>query len=174
MAPAGTKTLLVITVALVMLWTHVAAVTTTSNPSTPSTIATPSEERVGEQRRAERLLAFYTTTSVKLLATTTISVPFTCLSTNPGSEPCNGRRKRALWNDMEVLQEISDVDPLDGSEGGQSAMEEEVGEREGRRLTIWSTVQSTLTLTSTSYLAGTTITATAFCLTAGIAQGCFG
>ncbi|KAK8395877.1 hypothetical protein O3P69_005770 [Scylla paramamosain] len=177
MAPAATQTLLVMTVAVVTLWPlHATATNSTTTTTTTTAAATPSEDRVGEQRRAERLLAFYTTTSVKLLATTTISVPFTCLSTNPGSAPCNGRRKRALWNDMEILRDISGVELLEGSEGDEAAVKEGQGERErdGRKLTIWSTVKSTLTLTSTSYLVGTTITATAFCLTAGISQGCFG
>ncbi|XP_042888772.1 uncharacterized protein LOC122264121 [Penaeus japonicus] len=46
--------------------------------------------------------------------------------------------------------------------------------RDDRKITIWTTGFTTLTLTTTSYLAGTTVTATAYCVTPGLAAGCFG
>ncbi|KAG7173112.1 hypothetical protein Hamer_G008638 [Homarus americanus] len=49
-----------------------------------------------------------------------------------------------------------------------------VEDRDGRKFTIWSTNFSTLTVTSTSYLAGTTVTASALCSAPGVTAGCFG
>ena len=46
--------------------------------------------------------------------------------------------------------------------------------RDGRKLTIWQSSFTTLTITSTSYFAGTTVTASVFCTAAGLTAGCFG
>ncbi|XP_050695691.1 uncharacterized protein LOC126985180 [Eriocheir sinensis] len=173
-----TQTMKVMMVVMVMtvLPHHVTPTTTTAPPE-------PEGPVVVDQRRVERLLAFYTTTSVKRLATTTITAPYTCLSTNGGAAACNGRKKKSLWKDLMDVEGLYQGPELEGSQEKEMEREEkdleveesvEGGKREGRRLTIWSTVLSTLTLTSTSYLAGTTITATAFCLTAGLTPGCFG
>ena len=50
----------------------------------------------------------------------------------------------------------------------------ELDAKTGRKLTIYSSFISTLTLTSTSYLDGTTVTATALCQAPGVNAGCFG
>ncbi|XP_045623698.2 uncharacterized protein [Procambarus clarkii] len=137
------------------------------------------EERLEVDRRQERLFAIYTTTSVKRLATTTITALSTCLSTT-ASPACQGRKKRTVFKNL-LLLENDRKDPfgeLAGSQLEPGEVEErvkrEVVNRDGKKLTIWSTYLSTLTLTSTSYLTGTTVTVTAMCAAPGITQGCFG
>lgn len=66
-----------------------------------------------------------------------------------------------------TLADVADLEEL-------SRQQRDALERDGRRLTIWTTNFTTLTLTTTSYLAGTTVTATAYCLTPLLAQSCFG
>lgn len=55
---------------------------------------------VDDQRRQERIFAFYTTTSVKRLATTTITAISTCLSILAAAPACTGRKKRSLFSDL--------------------------------------------------------------------------
>ncbi|XP_071525254.1 uncharacterized protein [Panulirus ornatus] len=144
---------------------------------------TEAEERLQSARREERVFAFYTTTSVKRLSTTTITALSTCLSITNPAPACTGRRKRAFFNSLSFPNLPETVpDQLLGSQADAEELEvpssrivrEVVNNREGKRITIWSTVSSTLTLTSTSYVAGTTVTATALCLAPGLTAGCFG
>ncbi|XP_045623729.1 uncharacterized protein [Procambarus clarkii] len=146
-------------------------------------------ERLEADRRQERLLfAYSTTTSVKRLATVTLTALSTCLSTfstAAGSKIpiCSGRKRRTIFSKIELNDML--VDNLSGTLADEDsynakgrAMEPAVGrevlDRKGRKFTIWSTYVSTLTLTSTSYLTGTTVTITAMCVAAGVTQGCFG
>ncbi|XP_053626322.2 uncharacterized protein [Cherax quadricarinatus] len=142
-----------------------------------------SEERIDAARRQERLFAFLTTTSVKRLATTTITALSTCLSV--GTTACNGRKKRNGFREIDSLEQMvpeltgTQVDEKveideEGGNGNKRGMREVVNNRDGKKLTIWSTYVSTLTLTSTSYVAGTTITVSALCVAPGITAGCFG
>ncbi|KAG7173114.1 uncharacterized protein LOC121861161 [Homarus americanus] len=136
-------------------------------------------------RRHGRILAFSTTTSRLQLATTTITAVSTCVSTLAAPPPCVGRKKRLLYeelDDMSIIEEDLEMKRLlEGSQVEDEDVEvephrskREVINRNGKRLTIWSTVLSTLTLTSTSYLAGSTVIISALCAAPGISQGCFG
>ncbi|XP_063599671.1 uncharacterized protein LOC134775984 [Penaeus indicus] len=126
--------------------------------------------------REKRLVAYYSTTSSTAVTTVTITDISTCLSTKTGN--CNGRRKKRLaLNYIEDLEQMNDT-PLDSTQ-----LEENIevrhersadGEREGKILTIWTTYFSTLTVTSTSVLASTTVTASALCLAPNVAKTCFG
>ncbi|XP_045125478.1 uncharacterized protein LOC123512880 [Portunus trituberculatus] len=155
------------------------------------------EDRLQQDRRGVRLFALSTTTSIKRVATTTITAINTCLSVIAGTT-CTGRRKRALFSDLDALEGIEDQAyalhgtqrdekevKTEASEGHTAGVEEEQEEEErlqkreldgrsGRKITIYSSFISTLTLTSTSYLAGTTVTATALCVAPGLTTGCFG
>ena len=59
-----------------------------------------SGDRLEAERRGARLFAFATTTSIKRLATTTITAISTCLSILAMAPSCTGRRKRAMFNDL--------------------------------------------------------------------------
>ncbi|XP_071525302.1 uncharacterized protein [Panulirus ornatus] len=141
------------------------------------------DERLQSARREERIFAFFTTTSVKRLATTTITALSTCLSV-VAAPSCSGRRRKSLFQDFEKLNvAVGDSGHLFGSQAeaeellGPSPLRivrEVVNDREGKKLTVWSTFLSTLTLTSTSYVAGTTVTASALCAAPGVTSGCFG
>ncbi|XP_027217675.2 uncharacterized protein [Penaeus vannamei] len=137
------------------------------------------------EAREERIFAYYSTTSVTSLTTVTITALSTCLST--ATTACLGRKKRAGISSFAELENERDDDPIN-LEGSQSddieevhsqvkrsfegEQEEEPG-RDGKRLTIWSTNYTTLTLTSTSVQPSTTVTASALCIAPGVNQGCF-
>ncbi|XP_045623728.1 uncharacterized protein [Procambarus clarkii] len=138
-------------------------------------------QRIEGDKRQERLLfAYSTTTSIKRLATTTLTAISTCLSTSLNAPACQGRRKKSLTISLENLKNLSEDMALDLLPSRAEVEEVDqpagrlVSDRKGRKFTIWSSYISTLTLTSTSYLTGTTITATAYCIAPGVSQGCFG
>ncbi|XP_042888768.1 uncharacterized protein LOC122264117 [Penaeus japonicus] len=143
----------------------------------------PSEEHesLGDDTgRGGRILAYYGSTTTTRLLTSTLTALSTCLSTADGAPACKRRKRRSA-----VISSMSDEVPeaspaLDGALADVADLEElsrqqrDALERDDRRLTIWTTNFTTLTLTTTSYLAGTTVTATAYCLTPLLAQACFG
>ncbi|XP_068242833.1 uncharacterized protein [Palaemon carinicauda] len=127
--------------------------------------------------REERLFAFHSTTSITKLTTVTVTGLSTCLSTKTGN--CLGRKRRAFARgalDFEPLEDGSDFD-LAGSRTedfeAQRPSSADEGARSAKELTIWSTAYTTITLTSTSILPSTTVTASALCLVSGISQTCF-
>ncbi|KAG7173113.1 uncharacterized protein LOC121861160 [Homarus americanus] len=140
---------------------------------------------MGDTEREHRIFAFYTTTSSKALATVTITALSTCVSTVAGT-PCTGRKKKAIIDNMQIFVDDSLNTGTLSLSGSQVNDDEDLGiqmerqerevvnERDGKKLTIWSTNISTLTLTSTSYVAGTTVTISALCAAPGVTQGCFG
>ncbi|XP_037802720.1 uncharacterized protein LOC119597260 [Penaeus monodon] len=135
--------------------------------------------------REARIFAYYSTTSVTSLTTVTITGLSTCVSTT--TTACLGRRKRAAFSSFAELENERDDQPinLDGSQGdgadevharAERSLDGEESEdegRDGKRLTIWSTNFTTLTLTSTSVQPSTTVTASALCAAPGVTQGCF-
>ncbi|XP_064086238.1 uncharacterized protein LOC135201308 [Macrobrachium nipponense] len=132
--------------------------------------------------REERLFAIHTTTSVTKLTTVTVTGLSTCLSTATGS--CLGRKRRMAMPsalNLEVLLGDSEADlagsRTDSFEAAQPLFagdtEEGGNRRKQRELTVWSTAYTTITITSTSILASTTVTASALCLVSGISQTCF-
>ncbi|XP_069951013.1 uncharacterized protein [Cherax quadricarinatus] len=144
------------------------------------------EDGLDAIRRQERLVAIYTTTSVKRLATTTITAVSTCVTITANAVACNGRKKRTLFKNLSSWKDLEEDSrrELTGSKS-EAEYEEEVypqsggsrqvvNNRDGKKFTIWSTYVSTLTLTSTSYLAGTTVSVTALCIAPGLTNGCFG
>ncbi|CAL4102682.1 unnamed protein product, partial [Meganyctiphanes norvegica] len=135
--------------------------------------------------RQSRVFAYYSTTSYTRLTTATITGISTCLST-AAAAACAGRRKRRnagldllndLDNDMNILEtSVNGNEELEDRD--KRSLEDEKVDREGRILTIWTTAFQTLTLTTTSLLSGTTITASAYCTGAngfpnGGVQACF-
>ncbi|XP_042867494.1 uncharacterized protein LOC122250211 [Penaeus japonicus] len=138
-----------------------------------------------DSEREERIFAYYSTTSVTSLATVTITGLSTCLST--ATTACLGRRKRTAFSSFAELENEKEDEAiaLDGSQADEGADEElsrgerSLGEdqqekdRDGKRLTIWSTNFTTLTLTSTFAQPSTTVTASALCAAPGVTAGCF-
>ncbi|XP_068242834.1 uncharacterized protein [Palaemon carinicauda] len=134
--------------------------------------------------RDQRIFAFYSTTSQTRLTTTTITGLYTCLSTI-ATPTCLGRKKRMFirspkFDDADELgpAESSNLDGSFPSDEDDAALERsersaEENNRKGMKLTIWSTAFSTITITSTSVLAGTTVSASALCAATGITAGCF-
>ena len=62
---------------------------------------------------------------------------------------------------------------LDGSSADVTPYIEEAP-RMAKKLTVWSTGFTTVTITTTSYLTGTTVTVSALCTVTGMSQSCFG
>ncbi|CAL4131803.1 unnamed protein product, partial [Meganyctiphanes norvegica] len=134
--------------------------------------------------RQGRVFAYYSTTSYTKLSTTTVSRLSTCLSVT-SSGACTGRKKRSVFrivglDDTETDEEGMELlgskrdDEIESTVRVQDGIEEDKkDERKRRNITIWSTAFSTLTLTSTSYISGTTVTASALCTGLSTA-GCFG
>ncbi|CAL4144549.1 unnamed protein product [Meganyctiphanes norvegica] len=142
-----------------------------------------------QQARDARVFAYYSTTSFTRLSTTTITAISTCLSVTTAGA-CTGRKKRRSISDFDAFDinnlETNIVDSSlevettledDMLEGSHRAARDVGGDsvgREGRVITIWTTGFSTLTITSTSYIPGTTVTASALCIQSGVTAGCFG
>ncbi|XP_069951052.1 uncharacterized protein [Cherax quadricarinatus] len=142
------------------------------------------EERSDAPRRQERFFAIFTGTFIRSLTTTTITALSTCLSFD-GSVGCLGRRKKKRSSYPELQHDKDLLLELTGSQTEVETNEEEaypprrgsrqlVNNRDGKILTIWYTSVSTITLTSTSYLVGTTISVSAYCVAPGVSEGCFG
>ncbi|XP_047490116.1 uncharacterized protein LOC125039852 [Penaeus chinensis] len=142
----------------------------------------PSEEHESfddESGRGERIFAYYTSTTTTRLTTSTLTALSTCLSILGTATACRRRKRRAGR-----LESIEDEDiaalELEGSVKSVESLEElsqqqrDFFQRDDRKFTIWTTGFTTLTLTTTSYIAGTTVTATAYCITPGLTAGCFG
>jgi len=132
--------------------------------------------------RQSRVFAYYSTTSYTKLSTVTISAISTCLSTTTTATMCKRRKRRSLdeladlfdmEDDVNVLETSVNEDPEDREK--RSPLEDEQTDRDGKILTIWTTDFATITLTTTSPVAGTTVTASAYC-TAGdgsLGNSCF-
>lgn len=78
-----------------------------------------------------------------------------------------------------VFSEGSDTDTalegsVDGSDLPLMPVEGESSSRQGKKMTIWSTGFTTVTVTTTSYYSGTTVTFSALCTVSGMTQDCFG
>ncbi|XP_064086750.1 uncharacterized protein LOC135201622 [Macrobrachium nipponense] len=131
-----------------------------------------------ESNRDARIFAFYSTTSQTRLTTTTITGLYTCLSTTT-TPACLGRKKRMFLRSTQLGAEDLDEDgTLNGSleETGKDlglGAKNPDSHRQAKKLTIWSTAFSTITITSTSVLAGTTVSASALCAAPGLTAGCF-
>ncbi|XP_069951002.1 uncharacterized protein [Cherax quadricarinatus] len=148
--------------------------------------------------REERLFGVISTSSVTRIASTTITALTTCLSVS--STPCLGRRKKSVMKlllaqtdenetpffslesskamefdvDEQRHQEDEEEERGNGGEDAEEEADESSKIRKKRgALTIWSSVFTTITVTSTVAQAGTTITASALCSAPGIVAGCF-
>ncbi|KAK7026641.1 hypothetical protein SK128_015453 [Halocaridina rubra] len=133
-----------------------------------------------DDSRDERIFAFYTSTSLTRLVTTTITAVSTCLSitTGVGAPACTGRRRRiSLDNLMKLEEPDTDMTNLDASEESIEDISRQgqatTRGRMERKLTVWSTNFTTLTVTSTSALSGTTVTASLLCVIPGAVNSCF-
>ncbi|KAK7026642.1 hypothetical protein SK128_015454 [Halocaridina rubra] len=137
-----------------------------------------------DDSRDERIFAFYTSTSLTRLVTTTITAVSTCLSvtTGVGAPACTGRRRRSSMDKLMNLEEpdttMTSLDTSqesieDLSRDGRAVTPETPNDRSSRKLTIWSTNFTTLTVTSTSALSGTTVTASLLCVLPGAVNSCF-
>ncbi|XP_027208682.1 uncharacterized protein [Penaeus vannamei] len=121
--------------------------------------------------REERILAYYSTTSITHLTTTTITGLQTCLSVS--STSCTGRRKRALAAPLKQFVEELSKTELEGSQSLDVEREKRDADKDARAFTFWSTVFTTFTLTSTSILDSTTVTVSAYCSAPGLTDSCF-
>ncbi|XP_018016337.1 uncharacterized protein LOC108673070 [Hyalella azteca] len=130
------------------------------------------------EERSGKLLAYYTTKTKNLFATTSISVLSTCFSAT--NTACTGRRKkRSLDRGVDVTGfDMPSSTNLDGTVQEPSepnyATGNVSGDRDPKKFTIWSTLFSTYTLTSTYYFSGTTVTISGACSIAGMGSSCFG
>lgn len=129
--------------------------------------------------RDAKLLAFFSSTTITSVATSTKLAVSTCLSTTAAA--CTGRRKRrTVFLPKNIgFSEISDSDgmlegSLDGKDLPLMPIEEGPNTRKGKKMTIWSTGFTTVTVTTTSYYSGTTVTISALCTVSGQTQQCFG
>ncbi|XP_042887743.1 uncharacterized protein LOC122263399 [Penaeus japonicus] len=124
--------------------------------------------------REERIFAYYSTSSITHLTTTTVTGLETCLSVS--SAACTGRRKRGLsskLSELAVKEASVDLEGSKSDEADEDLRAKRDTEKDGRAFTVWSTVYTTLTMTSTSILASTTITASALCSASGLTATCF-
>ncbi|KAK7085220.1 hypothetical protein SK128_015450 [Halocaridina rubra] len=165
---------------LIILLVKKTQATSKSDPKDDMSLS-PAEwqELEEEDMRGKRVFAYYTSTSVTRLITTTITAISTCLST-VATPSCTGRKRRSPSKiSMNVDKSFADkpeleasVDTIEDLEDGYPRSPDEVS-RQGRRLTIWSTAYTTVTVTSTSALAGTTVTASLLCAVAGLGASCY-
>ena len=81
-------------------------------------------------------------------------------------------------NKLSFCRRDADTDTdLSGSQSDSQVInsaDESSDVREGRALTIWTTSFSTLTVTTTAYVSGTTVTISALCSVPSMAASCFG
>ncbi|KAK7026639.1 hypothetical protein SK128_015451 [Halocaridina rubra] len=136
--------------------------------------ASASDEDV---QRMGRIFAYYSTTSVTKLTTTTITRLSTCLSSSASIVNCQGRKKRAVSTlieaDLDQVKENELTGSLEEDFNTDHIEKRDASSRSGRKLTIWSTNFTTITITSTSVLASTTVTATALCNYPGLTISCY-
>jgi len=147
--------------------------------------AASSAAEESKDSRAGRVFAYYSTTSYTRLSTVTITGLSTCVSTTTTATACKRRKRRHVALDLfsEIGDELNLLESSANEEVEERADrvkrdlvdEPQAVDREGRILTIWTTAFQTLTLTTTSIISGTTVTASAFCTdSAGNpAHGCF-
>jgi len=128
--------------------------------------------------RDAKLLAFFSSTTITSVATTTKLALSTCWSTS--DKACTGKRKRrAIFMPKNVVlsDDANTGALLEGSVDGSDLPFmpiEEGSQRQGKKMTIWSTGFTTVTVTTTSYYSGTTVTVSALCTVSGVTQNCFG
>ncbi|KAK7077280.1 hypothetical protein SK128_009746 [Halocaridina rubra] len=151
-------------------------------------------ELTEDSRQDKKILAYYFTTSSTRLVTTTVTAISTCLSIimapaaapPPPDEggrrkgrqvPCVGRRSSALRRNIENFDDIRETQSsMSNSEEGKYKYNIEPGandSRVGRKLTFWTTAFTVMTITSTSAVPGTTVTASLLCRIPGAVNSCF-
>ncbi|XP_066979010.1 uncharacterized protein [Macrobrachium rosenbergii] len=144
--------------------------------------AEEAEDAAEDDARTGRIFAYYSTTQVTKLTTVTITGLTTCFSTasQAAQGACQGRKKRAVPSAIDADLLNKEVEGLDGSLGEEFdaadlvKREAQDPSREGKKLTIWSTNYTTITVTSTSIQSLTTVSATALCTFPNQSQTCFG
>ncbi|XP_069972397.1 uncharacterized protein [Penaeus vannamei] len=160
----------------------VAAGDATADDLSPPKDLSPSEEHESldeDSGRGERIFAYYTSTTTTRLTTSTLTALSTCLSILADAPACRRRKRRAGRLAAIDDEDIASLD-LEGSVRSVESLEElsqqqrDFLRRDDRKFTIWTTGFTTLTLTTTSYIAGTTVTVSAYCVTPGLTAGCFG
>ncbi|KAL7646141.1 UNVERIFIED_CONTAM: hypothetical protein RMT77_003042 [Armadillidium vulgare] len=139
-----------------------------------STKSEPSLPTSDDKARQEKLiaLALYSSTTVIRLTTVTKAVLTTCYSITPMSVvACNGRRRKRGIVSADEFPDINSQKSgdLEASLSNKAAVEDQdTREKSGRKLTFWSTDYSTLTVTTKSFIQGTTVTVTAKCTINGV------
>ncbi|XP_064086240.1 uncharacterized protein LOC135201309 [Macrobrachium nipponense] len=144
--------------------------------------AAEAEDADEDDARTGRIFAYYSTTQVTKLTTVTITGLTTCFSTasQAAQGACQGRKKRVMPSAIDADLLNMEVEGLDGSLGEEFEAgdlvkrEAQDPSREGKKLTIWSTNYTTITVTSTSIQSLTTVSATALCTYPNQSQTCFG
>ncbi|KAK7077282.1 hypothetical protein SK128_009748 [Halocaridina rubra] len=170
-------------------------------PEQPNTAS--HEDLDEDLRQDKKIFAYYFTTSSTRIVTTTITALSTCLSIIMAPAPppppppppppmrssvifsrqrrqaaCVGRRISTLKKELEDYDvDITDTDSSmhdDEESAGKYMMKPEQNEvRNGRKLTFWTTAFTVITVTSTSAMPGTTVTASLLCRLPGAVNSCF-
>lgn len=99
LAPCPPKQTMRKVTAVVVLLGVVAAAAGTAPDDKGGNQARAGQDQLEEDRRGVKIFAYSTTTSIKRLATTTITAISTCLSLSVGAV-CTGRRKRSYFSDL--------------------------------------------------------------------------
>jgi len=153
----------------------------TSEEESPSPVTGMEEKPVAVDEphadlRAGRILAQYSSQTMWLFVTTTTNVLSTCFSAT-NTPACGRRRKKRHIHQVPLV--IPDGEQLSLSSSTADPWEPEgfPSVEEGRRkraFTVWSTLFTTYTLTSSSFFAGTTVSLSGVCSLAGMGNSCFG
>ncbi|KAL7646138.1 UNVERIFIED_CONTAM: hypothetical protein RMT77_003039 [Armadillidium vulgare] len=143
---------------------------------------TPSDDIIlNDASREGKLLAVYTATSATVLATVTTTALATCFSFAAAGPLCNGRRRRrrkAFSDTPNSLEnDYSEMDAVSGSLSDRYLSVTKKSPpllRDDRKLTVWSTISTTLTVTDTSFVTGTTVSVSILCVVGDAANSCIG
>ncbi|KAF2364829.1 hypothetical protein FHG87_004408 [Trinorchestia longiramus] len=145
-------------------------------PGTTVTVSEAIDADIGPNQRESKLLAIFASTTFTHVTTTTKLALQTCWSTS--DQACNGRRKRRslVTPQATAPREMASELQLDGSIKSAVPADEfhDEEERTGRKLTVWTTGFTRVTITTTSYYEGTTVSVSALCTVVGMGQSCFG
>ncbi|KAL7646139.1 UNVERIFIED_CONTAM: hypothetical protein RMT77_003040 [Armadillidium vulgare] len=129
----------------------------------------------------KKYVGYYSKTTLLSVITRTKTAIYTCISATTTLAACSGRRRRALFEDLDLKSEnLEDIDSssLDSSKNdGVVKVPVEIVDREGRKITVMKSLYSTLEVHTTVFNTGTTLTASAICNIVNgqtVGNSCFG
>lgn len=155
------------------------AVESNDDPSGGSDAQEGGSEEEEDPDRSGKLIAQYTTKTKALFVTTTLTALSTCFSATDVA--CTGKKKKKRSMAPRNLfivpganaELISSQDPPASGES-EYEFKSHDSDREERKFTIWTTLFSTHTLTTTFYYPGTTVSISGVCSVPGLESSCFG